>query len=82
MNLRFSVFILLGLAAFALPWWVSLIFLLLAIGQWPWYYEGVLVVLAYELVYRLPGDALWLTLAALVLVPLVEQLKQRLYVFR
>lgn len=79
---RISYSILLFISAFALPWWVTLVFLLLATFQWSWYYESVLIVLAYELVYRLPTAHFWLVLAMLVLLPLIEQLKKRLYVFR
>lgn len=79
---RLSLTILLLVSTVALPWWVSLIFLGALILSFPWYYEGVLAVLLYELLYSLAGSVLWLTLATLILVPIIEWLKKRLYVFR
>ncbi len=79
---RLSLTILLLISTVALPWWVSLIFLGALILSFPWYYEGVLAVLLYELLYSLAGSVLWLTLATLILVPIIEWFKKRLYVFR
>ena len=78
---RLSFTILLLLSVVALPWWLSLLFLLALISRFSWYYEGVAAVLFYELLYSLSGSVLWLTLGALILVPFIEWLKTRLYVF-
>lgn len=78
---RLSLTIFLFISAIALPWWLSLIFLLGLIFYFPWYYEGVFAVLCYELLYSLNSSVLWLTLSVLLLVPIVEWFKNRLYVF-
>ena len=78
---RFSLTFLLLISVVTLPWWVSLIFLISLILTYSWYYEGVLAILLYELLYSLDGAILYLTLATLLLIPIVEWLKKRLYVF-
>jgi len=78
---RFSLTVMLLISVVTLPWWVSLIFLVSLILASPWYYEGVLAVLLYELLYSLEGSVLYLTLATLLLIPIIEWLKKRLYVF-
>jgi hypothetical protein len=78
---RLSLGILLLISVVTLPWWVSLIFGLALIFRFPWYYEGVFAILIYELLYSLAGSVLYLTLATLLLIPLIEWLKTRLYVF-
>ena len=70
------------IAVFALPWWVTAIFLLLAAFYWPWYYEAVAITLAYELVYRSGETTFWLTIISIVLIFIIEEAKERLYVFR
>ena len=82
MNPRFSLSILLFISAFALPCWLTLVFLVWAVFSWSWYYESLIIIAAYELVYRSPATVLWLTLGAFVTLFLVEWLKERLYVFR
>lgn len=79
---RLSLDILLLISVVTLPWWVSLIFCLALVIYFPWYYEGVLAVLIYELLYSLAGSVFYLTLVALLIVPFIEWLKRRLYVFR
>ena len=81
MTSRISLTFLLIFSAMALPWWVSLIFLLIFIFYFSWYYEGVLTALLYQLLYGLAGAVLWLPLAVLLLIPIVEWFKKRLYVF-
>ncbi|MFA6476031.1 MAG: hypothetical protein WCV68_01300 [Candidatus Paceibacterota bacterium] len=78
---RLSFSILLFVSVFTLPWWISFLFLLTLICYFPWYYEGVVAVLLYELLYSLSGSSPWLTISALLLVPIIEWLKTRLYVF-
>lgn len=79
---RLSFSILLFASVFALPWWLSFFFLLVLICYFSWYYEGVIAALFYELLYGLSTSNLWLTISVLLLVPIIEWLKTRLYVFR
>lgn len=78
---RISVNILLLISTFALPWWVSLLFLVSSIFYFSWYYEAVVIVLFYELLFGLAGSVMWLSLATLLFIPFAEWLKKRLYVF-
>jgi hypothetical protein len=83
---RISLSLLLVISVIILPWWVSLVFLVSALLFFPWYYESVGLILIYELLYRpvvsgWSGSILWLSLGTLILVPIIEWLKSRLYVF-
>ncbi|MCX6712302.1 MAG: hypothetical protein NT041_01260 [Candidatus Vogelbacteria bacterium] len=53
--------------------------LLLFVFLWPWYDEAVLLALVYDLLYG--STSFWLTIAIILVIPLVEELKKRLYVF-
>ncbi|MFA5001309.1 MAG: hypothetical protein WC531_03790 [Candidatus Paceibacterota bacterium] len=79
MTPRLSLTLLALLLAIVLPWWASGFILLLFIFLYPWYYEAVLVMVVYELLYGL--GPFWLSLALLLIIPLIEALKKRLYVF-
>ena len=79
MTPRLSLTLLALLLAIILPWWASGFILLLFIFLYPWYYEAVLVMLVYELLYG--TGTFWLSLALLLIIPLIEALKKRLYVF-
>jgi hypothetical protein len=78
---RLSLTILLFVSVVALPWWASLIFLSALVLSFPWYYEGVVAVLLYELIYGLSSSVFGLTLGLLLIIPVVEWGKKRLYVF-
>ena len=79
MTPRLSLTLLVLLLAIILPWWASGFILLLFIFLYPWYYEAVLVMLVYELLYG--TGTFWLSLTLLLIIPLIEALKKRLYVF-
>lgn len=79
--LRLSLTILLLLSVVALPWWGSLMLLIFLLFFFSWYYEGALATLGYELIYGLAGQTFWLTIVVLIMVPAIEWLKKRLYVF-
>jgi hypothetical protein len=79
MTLRLSLTLLTIILVIVLPWWASGFILLLFIFLYPWYYEAVLVMVVYELLYGL--GPFWLSLALLLIIPLIEALKKRLYVF-
>ena len=79
MTPRLSLTLLALLLAIILPWWASGFILFLFIFLYPWYYEAVLVMLVYELLYG--TGTFWLSLALLLIIPLIEALKKRLYVF-
>ena len=79
MTSRLSLTLSALLLAIILPWWASGFVLLLFIFLYPWYYEAILVMLVYELLYG--TGTFWLSLALLLIIPLIEELKKRLYVF-
>ena len=79
MTLRLSLTILFFRLVIILPWWANALILLLFIFFFPWYYEAVPLVLIYDLLYS--SGNFWLTIAILIMIPLVEELKKRLYVF-
>ena len=79
MTLRLSLTLLSLLLVIILPWWASGFILLWLIFLYPWYYEALLVALIYDLLYG--SNIFWLTLAMLVIIPLAEEFKKRLYVF-
>lgn len=77
--LRFNLTIFSVVSVFVLPWWSGLIFVLILIFIFPRYYEAIATALIYDLLY---GSTIFgLTIAFLVLIPLVEAIKKRLYVF-
>jgi len=76
---RLSLTLVALLSAIILPWWVSGFILLWFIFLYSWYYEAVAVMVVYELLYG--QGPFWLSLALLLIIPLVEALKKRLYVF-
>jgi len=79
MTPRFSLTLLSILLAIILPWWASGFILLLFVFLFPWYYEAALAAFTYDLLH---GSAVfWLTIAVLIIVPLAEELKKKLYVF-
>jgi hypothetical protein len=77
--LRLSVTLISLLLTIILPWWLSLLILLGLVLAWPWYYEAVFLVLVYDLIYG--NDYFWLTMAIIIIIPMIEELKKRLYVF-
>ena len=79
---KFSYTLLLSVAVLFLPWWLSGFFALFLILYLPWYYQGVIAVIFYELIYGFDLDVLWLSLAYLLAVPVLEFIKTRLYVFK
>ena len=79
MTPRLSLTFLSILLVIILPWWASGFVLLLFVFLFPWYYEAVLAALIYDLLYGSAG--FWLTLIILIIVPLAEELKKKLYVF-
>ena len=79
MTPRLSLTLLSILLTIILPWWASGFVLLLFVFLFPWYYEAVLGALIYDLLYGSAG--FWLTMAVLIIVPLAEELKKKLYVF-
>ncbi len=79
MTRRFNLTLLALLLVIILPWWASGFILLLFVFLFPWYYEIVFLALVYDLLYG--STVFWLTIAALIVVPLIEELKTRLYVF-
>lgn len=81
MALRFSITLLLIVGAFFLPWWLELFFILAATFYLSWYYEGVIGVLLYELIYAPHAENWWPVLVLILIVPVVEFIKSRLYVF-
>lgn len=81
MIFRFSYAILLLIASLALPWWVFFIFAIFLSAYYPWYYEGLLAFLSYELIYGPNTSTLWLTCGYLLFLPVVEFIKSRVYVF-
>lgn len=76
---RFSLALIALIFVFILPWWLSGPFFLLLIFLFPWYYEAVVIVLSYDLLYG--SNYLWLTIVCILLIPLAEEIKKRLYVF-
>lgn len=79
MTSRFSFTLIFLVFFFLLPWWVNLILGIIFIFYFPWYYEVIGLTLIYDLLY---GFGFFeITLITLILIPLVESLKQRLYVF-
>ena len=79
MTLRLSLTFLSFLLVIVLPWWASGLVLLLLVFLFPWYYEVVLSALIYDLLYG--SGTFWLTISLLIIVPLIEEIKKRLYVF-
>ncbi|MFA6253651.1 MAG: hypothetical protein WC640_00095 [Candidatus Paceibacterota bacterium] len=79
MTLRLSFALLSIILVTFLPWWASALILLLSVFIFPWYYEAVLSVLVYDLLYG--SGIFWLTIITLFIIPLIEELKKRLYVF-
>ena len=82
MMLRFSYGLLLLISSLALPWWATLLLVLLLSLHYQWYYEGLLAFVSYELIYGVDLSVLWLSLGYLLFVPVLEFIKSRLYVFR
>ena len=79
MTPRISLSLLAIILVIILPWWASGFVLLFLVFLWPWYYEAVILALIYDLLYGSGG--FYLTIAVILLIPLVEWLKKRLYVF-
>ncbi len=79
MTLRLSLTLLALLLTVISSWWISGLVLLLFIFIYPRYYEAVLVALVYDLLYG--ANNFWLTLVVLFIIPLVGEIKRRLYVF-
>lgn len=79
MTPRISFTLLALLLTVVLPWWASGLVLLILIFSFSWYYEAVLMVLVYDLLYG--SGFFYLTIICLLLVPLTEEIKKRLYVF-
>lgn len=79
MMLRLSLTVLALLVTIILPWWISIIFLLSLIGLFPWCYGAMLPAFTFDLIYG--SGYFWLTIGVLILIPLAEIVKERLYVF-
>lgn len=79
MTSRISLTLLSIVLVIILPWWANGFVLLLFIFLFPWYYEAVFLALIYDLLYGL--NSFWLTIIILLMIPLIEEIKKRLYVF-
>ncbi|MFA5023270.1 MAG: hypothetical protein WC385_00300 [Candidatus Paceibacterota bacterium] len=79
MTLRLSLTLLTIILVIVLPWWASGLVLLLFIFFFPWYYEAVPLAFLYDLLYG--SGIFYITIAVLLIIPLVEWAKKRLYVF-
>lgn len=79
MTRRISLTLIAFLLVLILPWWGSILFLFFLAFLFPWYYEAIILVLVYELLYGTGYFGLTITIT--ILIPLIEELKKRLYVF-
>ncbi len=79
MTQRFSLTLLVLLSSVLLPWWFNVFVLLFLIFLFSWYYEAGVLVFVFELIYG--SGHFWLTIIVITLIPLIEWLKKRLYVF-
>jgi hypothetical protein len=76
--------ILILLAPFFLPWWISLIAVLAAVFYFDSYYEIILIGFMYDVLYHSANTMFGLygfTLISCVLFVLVKQIKKRLILY-
>ena len=79
MTRRFNLTLLALLFSVLLPWWFNIFILFALILFFPWYYEAGVLTFVFELIYG--SGYFWLTVLIILLIPLMEQFKKRLYVF-